>query len=128
MLFHAHGHLFSSSEANQSPPRKTGAPDQLQLHLHPMAGEEVKADEADAAATPAGCAAEHSDPVDSAAPAPAPEITARLSKEFVAWIMNRKLVSFNEDPDEYYNQMINDPDRPEEYTPDCRSTSRKRGT
>jgi hypothetical protein len=25
-------------------------------------------------------------------------------------------VAFEEDPDDYYNRMINDPDRPEEYT------------
>ena len=44
------------------------------------------------------------------------EITARLSNGFVGWILSWKWVAFKEDPDDYYDRMIDDPDRPEEYT------------
>ncbi|TVT99418.1 hypothetical protein EJB05_55239, partial [Eragrostis curvula] len=32
--------------------------------------------------------------------------------------MSQKRMVLKEDPDEYYNRMINDPDRPEIYTPE----------
>ncbi|KAL6654171.1 hypothetical protein ACP70R_007636 [Stipagrostis hirtigluma subsp. patula] len=42
----------------------------------------------------------------------------RLPKEFVDWILRRKRAVLQEDPDDYYNRMINDPDRPAVYTPE----------
>ena len=82
------------------------------------AGGEAKSDECPLAAAEeeeGAAAAAPSYLVRSAAP-DEEEITARLSNGFVEWILNRKWVSFEEDPDEHYDQMINDPDRPEEYT------------
>ncbi|KAK3120512.1 hypothetical protein QOZ80_9AG0689090 [Eleusine coracana subsp. coracana] len=41
-----------------------------------------------------------------------------MPKDRVEWILSEKRRVLQEDPDEYYNRMINDPDRPEIFTPE----------
>ncbi|KAF8685317.1 hypothetical protein HU200_044020 [Digitaria exilis] len=40
----------------------------------------------------------------------------RFPQKTIDWIMSQKRFVLDEDPDEYYNRMINDPDRHELYT------------
>jgi hypothetical protein len=41
-----------------------------------------------------------------------------LLQHFIHWILSQMHSVLEEDPDEYYNRMINDPDRPDLFTPD----------
>ncbi|KAL6890348.1 hypothetical protein ACP4OV_009111 [Aristida adscensionis] len=45
-----------------------------------------------------------------------PGCLTRLPEEYVSWILRQERVEPEEDPDEYYNRMISDADRPAIYT------------
>lgn len=78
-------------------------------YLHVLAGEENHtADDV----TPPAALAEDTATVNEWIPGQ----KFRLPQHFIDWIMSQKRFVLDEDPDEYYNRMINDADRHELYT------------